>query len=238
MEVFYNKLGQPMGRPMPDWAPPPFPPRQVMAGRTCLLEPLTPERHTEDLFEAFSHDTEGALWTYLPVGPFESVDTMRAWIISTCTKNDPQFYAIINRATNRCVGVASFMRIDPSNGCIEVGHLAFSPALQRTTASTEAMYLMMKRAFDLGYRRYEWKCNALNQPSRAAAERLGFTFEGIFRQAIIAKGRNRDTAWYSIIDGEWPGLCAALEAWLAPENFGPDGEQLTRLQVQCQPAEL
>jgi len=124
------------------------------------------------------------------------------------------------------------MRVDPTNGCIEVGHIAYSPALQRTTAATEAMYLMMKRAFDLGYRRYEWKCNALNQPSRVAAERLGFTFEGIFRQAVVVKGRNRDTAWYSIIDTEWFAIRAAMEAWLLPENFEADGKQLTRLETK------
>ena len=145
--------------------------------------------------------------------------------------NDPLFYAILDQATNRAVGVAGYLRIDPRNGSIEVGHLGYSPLLQRTPAATEAMYLMMARAFELGYRRYEWKCDSLNEPSRAAALRLGFVFEGIFRQAVVVKGRNRDTAWFSVIDSEWPALKAAFVNWLAPDNFDEQGRQLARLSA-------
>jgi len=197
-----------------------------MRGRTCRLEPLDPARHADDLIAAFAEDTEGRTWTYLPYGPFESPEAHRAWLRARSATEDPQFYAIIDEATGHAVGQASFLRIDPANGVIEVGHLAFSPALQRTTAATEAMYLMMRRALEeYGYRRYEWKCDSLNAPSWGAAERLGFRFEGIFRQATVPKQRNRDTTWLSIIDGEWPAIRDALEAWLAPENFDAEGRQ-------------
>lgn len=165
------------------------------------------------------------MWAYLPYGPFESLATYGEWLGQMSSKPDPLFFAIIDQGSDRPVGVASYLRIDPEKGSIEVGHLAFSPLLQRTAAATEAMYLMMARAFALGYRRYEWKCNTLNAASRAAAERLGFTFEGVFRQAAVVKGRNRDTAWYSVIDGEWPRLREAFERWLAPANFDETGRQ-------------
>jgi RimJ/RimL family protein N-acetyltransferase len=196
------------------------------------LEPLSPDRHVTDLYEAFSRDSDGAMWTYLPVGPFATKAAYEDWIRDIVTKTDPQFYAIIDSASGKAVGSASLMRIVPQHGCIEVGHLAFSPLLQRTTAATEAMYLMMRRAFELGYRRYEWKCHSLNYPSRAAAERLGFEFEGIFRQAVVVKGHNRDTAWYSIVDTEWPQRKLAFEKWLDPANFDSSGRQLTKLRAQ------
>jgi RimJ/RimL family protein N-acetyltransferase len=159
-------------------------------------------------------------------GPFDSFDAYRRWLVAMTESNDPLFYAIVDNASGKAVGVAAYMRIDPANGVIEVGHLNFSPALQRTAAATEAMYLMMRRAFDeLGYRRYEWKCDSLNAPSRSAAERLGFHYEGLFRQAIIYKNRSRDTAWFSIIDSEWPARKTAFERWLAPENFDAAGRQ-------------
>ena len=147
----------------------------------------------------------------------------------TCRGSDPLFYAVVDAATGGATGVASYLRIDPANGSIEVGHINYSPLLQRTPAATEAMYLMMWHVFELGYRRYEWKCNALNAASCAAAERLGFSFEGIFRQAAVVKGRNRDTAWYSLIDEEWPALREAFQRWLAPSNFDGQGRQRTRL---------
>lgn len=150
---------------------------------------------------------------------------------TVCRDRDPFFYAIVEKAAGKAVGVASHLRIDPRNGSIEVGHIAYSPLLQRTPAATEAMYLLMERAFELGYRRYEWKCNALNAPSRVAAQRLGLSYEGIFRQAIISKGRNRDTAWYAAIDKEWPALKAAFACWLAPANFDGQGRQRTRLSA-------
>ncbi len=224
-----NHLGQPIGFPLPGWTPPPCPPRERMAGRYCRVEPLEPERHAADLFAANSLDTEGRMWTYLAVGPFATLDEYLAWMRASCGGDDPLFFAIVAQDSGRAVGLASYLRIDPKSGSIEVGHLAFSPLLQRTRAATEAMYLMMRRAFELGYRRYEWKCDALNEPSRRAAQRLGFTFEGVFRQATVYKGRNRDTAWFSVIDREWPALRAAFERWLDPANFDEEGRQRERL---------
>ena len=169
------------------------------------------------------------MWTYLPYGPFDTSESYLAWLHESCSGSDPLFYAIIDKMTDKAVGVASYLRIDPRSGTIEVGHLGYSPLLQRTAAATEAMYLMMQRAFDLGYRRYEWKCDSLNAPSRAAAQRLGLSFEGVFRQATIVKGHNRDTAWYAAIDREWSSLQDAFLRWLDPVNFGPDGQQRVRL---------
>ena len=224
-----NALGQPLDRLLPHWRTPALPPRETMQGRWCRLEPLDTERHARQLHDANALDTYGRNWTYLPYGPYESFDSYRAWVESASQGADPLFFAIVDRDSAQAVGVASFMRIDPRSGSIEVGGLNFSPLLQRRPAATEAMFLMMQRAFDLGYRRYEWKCNALNTPSRAAALRLGFSFEGVFRQATVVKGRNRDTAWYSVIDGEWPALKQAYARWLAPENFDAQGEQQLRL---------
>ncbi|MQC17512.1 MAG: N-acetyltransferase [Chloroflexi bacterium] len=221
-----NALGQPIGAAVEGWSPRAFPARSTMQGRTCRLEPFDVARHADDLIEAFAADREGRTWTYLPYGPFASPEAHRAQIAAWSSTADPQFYAIIDEATGRAIGQASYLRIDPANGVIEVGHLAFSPALQRTTASTEAMYLMMRRAFEeYGYRRYEWKCDSHNVPSWITAERLGFTFEGTFRQAVVVKGRNRDTTWLSVTDAEWPSRRDALEAWLAPHNFDAQGQQ-------------
>ncbi|HYG84673.1 MAG TPA: GNAT family protein [Azospirillum sp.] len=226
-----NPLGQPIGFPVPGWTPRPRPPRTPMEGRWCRVEPLDPARHADDLFAANAEDREGRNWTYLGVGPFAEPEAYRAWLASMADSEDPLFHAIVERETGRAVGVAAFLRIDPANGVIEVGHINFAPRLQNTRAATEAMFLMMRRAFDeLGYRRYEWKCDSLNAPSRAAAERLGFTYEGLFRQALIYKDRNRDTAWFSIIDTEWPALKARFERWLDPANFDEAGRQRTRLR--------
>jgi len=224
-----NPLGQPVGFPVADWTPPPLPSSESMEGVFCRLEKLDADRHAASLHAANSSDADGRMWTYLGYGPFESEDAYRAWVDEMSCRSDPLFFAIIDRASGRAIGVASYLRIDPRAGSIEVGHLAYSPMLQGTTAATEAMFLMMMRAFDLGYRRYEWKCDALNAPSRAAALRLGFTFEGIFRQAIIVKGRNRDTAWFSVIEKEWPALREAFERWLDPSNFNSEGRQRERL---------
>ncbi|TMB65635.1 MAG: GNAT family N-acetyltransferase [Chloroflexi bacterium] len=227
---YTNHLGQPVGEPLPDWTERPRPARTVMDGRLCRLEPLQASRHADALYEAHSLDAEGQNWTYLPYGPFASPEDLARWIESVESSEDPLFFAIIDLATQQPAGWASYLRIDPTMGTIEVGHLAYSPALQRTPAATEAMYLMMRRAFDeLGYRRYEWKCNSLNAPSWNAAERLGFRYEGIFRQAVVHKGRNRDQAWFSIIDREWPAIRSALERWLDPSNFDESGVQLCRL---------
>jgi RimJ/RimL family protein N-acetyltransferase len=197
-----------------------------MAGRYCRLEPVSVQRHEKDLFAAYSQAPDGRDWTYLFTDRPESAPDFNAYLTKLENSDDPLHFTIIDSATNRPVGTAALMRIEPVHGVIEVGSIAFSPLLKKTRAATEAMYLMMRRAFDeLGYRRYEWKCDSLNAPSRAAALRYGFTFEGIFRQAIVYKGRSRDTAWYSITDAEWPRIRAAFDTWLAPANFNADGRQ-------------
>lgn len=229
-----NHLGQAVGEALPDWQPPFFPPYETMEGQYCRLEPLQPGQHVQDLYEANCLDAEGKNWTWLPYGPFASREDYRVWLEAMALARDPQFYTIIDKALGQAVGVAAYMRIDPQNGSIEVGHLNFSPLLQKKPAATEAMYLMMAHAFRVGYRRYEWKCNALNTPSWKAAERLGFSFEGVFRQAAVIKGRNRNTAWFSIIDSEWPMLQGAFERWLSPSNFDLNGRQKTSLSVLTQ----
>jgi RimJ/RimL family protein N-acetyltransferase len=229
MEPTLNHLGQRVGVPVPDWTPPPVPPSAPMLGRYCRLEPLDPDRHAAALFEADKADMDGRSWTYLAYGPFADLASYRAWLNATCLGADPQFYTVVDFADGRPAGVASYLRIAPGAGSIEVGHIHYSPRLQRRPAATEAMFLMMKWAFEAGYRRYEWKCNALNEASRKAAQRLGFSFEGIFRQAAVVKERNRDTAWYAAIDAEWPALRQAFLAWLDPANFDEKGRQRTRL---------
>lgn len=222
-----NELGQEVG-PSVTWRPASPPTGVVLAGSHCRLEPLDPARHAATLHDANLEDAEGGMWTYMGYGPFYALDEYRSWCESMAVGDDPLFYSIV--VNEAAVGVASFLRIDPSMGVIEVGHIAYSPRLQRTVAATEAMYLMMHHVFDdLGYRRYEWKCDALNRPSRAAATRLGFSFEGVFRQATMYKGRNRDTAWYSVVDSEWPLLKARFEAWLDGTNFSEDGVQVLSL---------
>lgn len=224
-----NNLGQPVGFVVSDWKPAQVPSGETMEGRFCRLERLDPDVHATSLYLANALDVEGRMWTYLPYGPFATIESYRGWLDHNCRGSDPLFYAIIDKRTNRAVGVASYKRINPGNGSVEVGHLAYSPLLQRTPASTEAMYLMMEKAFGLGYRRYEWNCNALNVRSRAAAQRLGLSFEGVFRQAAIVRGRNRDTAWFAAIDTEWPALRTAFLRWLSPENFDEHGKQTIRL---------
>ena len=229
-----NQLGQPIGDSVLAWRPPPPPPRTPMVGRYGSLAPLDPAAHAAGLFDAFAEDREGRNWTYLLAEPFDSLDRYRAFLEAHATGDDPMFFTILDRA-ERPVGVASYLRVAPSAGSIEVGHIHYSNRMQRTPLATEAMYLMMKRVFELGFRRYEWKCDSLNAPSRAAALRLGFSFEGVFRQALVYKGRNRDTAWYSVIDSEWPALRAAYEAWLDPANFDADGRQRRRLSELTRP---
>jgi RimJ/RimL family protein N-acetyltransferase len=229
-----------LGAPVPDWVPPPKPAGQTLTGRYTELVRLDADAHAATLFDAYAgHDR---IWDYLPYGPFSSAAQYHRWVRDTVADDKHLFYAIRNVETGACAGVASYLRIDPANGSIEVGHINFSPALQRTRAATEAMYLMMRWAFEAGYRRYEWKCDALNMPSRRAAQRLGFSYEGVFRQASVVKGRNRDTAWFASIDREWPALKEAFESWLSPRNF-EDGVQkeplgdLTRLvRVASDPA--
>jgi RimJ/RimL family protein N-acetyltransferase len=219
-------LGLPVGLPVADWRGAAPPPRTPMDGRKCRVEPLDPARHGDDLHRAFRADGEDRIWVYLPYGPFRQARSFRAWLESDCVGADPLFHAIVDAASGRALGMASYLRIAPAAGSIEVGHINYSPILQRTPAATETMFLMMRRVFDeLGYRRYEWKCDSLNARSRHAAERLGFSFEGIFRQATVYKGRNRDTAWYSVLDREWPLLRDAFETWLDPANFDDEGRQ-------------
>lgn len=216
--------GLPVGEPVEGWVTRPRPGRDPMRGTWCTVETLDPARHAAELHGANSEDREDRIWVYLPYGPFPALDDYTAWLRSYCQGNDPFFHAIIDRATGKAAGIASYLNIVPGMGTIEIGHICLSPSLQRTAAATEALHLMMARAFDLGYRRCEWKCDSLNRRSCRAAERLGFTFEGIFRQANVVKGRNRDTAWYSVTDKEWAWLRKAHEEWLAPGNF-EDGRQ-------------
>ncbi len=235
MNEHVNELGLAIGYPVENWQPPPRPPYEPMQGRYCRVEPLDPDRHAEDLHAANLTDHENRIWAYLPYGPFDALDEYRAWMGATCLNADPMFHAIVDLETGKAAGVASYLRIDPQNGSIEVGHINYSPLIQRKRAATEAMYLMMQRAFALGYRRYEWKCHAQNKKSRNAAMRLGLSYEGVFRQASVVNGRNRDTAWYAAIDSEWPALQAAFETWLAPENFGEDGTQIEALSALTAP---
>jgi RimJ/RimL family protein N-acetyltransferase len=225
-----NHLGQPIGFPVAGWTPRERPSRDPMAGRYCRVEPLDPDRHACDLYAAYGEDRDGRMWTYLPWGPYADFAGYLTDMKTGLRRENFITYAIVVKG--KPVGVASYLNINPNAGSIEVGAIAYAPILQRTPAATEAMFLMMRRVFDgLGYRRYEWKCNSLNAPSRAAAQRLGFRFEGIFRQADVVKGGNRDTAWFSIIDREWPALKAAFERWLDPANFAADGGQRTRLSA-------
>jgi len=201
-----------------------------MVGRYCRLEPVSVQRHEKELFAAYMQAPDGRDWTYLFSDRPETTAAFNAYLVKLEKSEDPLHFTIIDSSTNSAVGTAALMRIEPTHGVIEVGSITFSPLLKKTRAATESMYLMMRCAFDeLGYRRYEWKCDSLNAPSRAAAARYGFTFEGIFRQAIVYKGRSRDTAWFSITDAEWPRIRSAFETWLDPANFSADGRQKRRL---------
>jgi RimJ/RimL family protein N-acetyltransferase len=208
------------------WTPARAPARIALNGDLVRLEVLDPDRHAESLYTS-SH-TPGAerLWEHLPYGPFAGQDEFIAWLNECASSADPLFFAVVDWKSMRALGMASFLRIVPQHGVIEIGHIWFAPVLQRTRQATEAIFLLASEAFDnLGYRRLEWKCDSLNIPSRRAADRFGFTFEGIFRQHMIVKGRNRDSAWFSMTDGEWTLRRAAFKAWLAPENFDDQGRQ-------------
>ncbi|MEO7134142.1 MAG: GNAT family protein [Vicinamibacterales bacterium] len=227
-----NQFQQPIGPPVSGWTPRALPPRTALIGRYCRLEPVDVDRHAPDLYQAYSEATDGRDWTYLFVGPFSDFASYRDYLTKASAGSDPLHHAIIDLATGKAVGTAALMRIEPAHGVIEVGHITYSPRLQRTPAATEAMYLLMHRVFDeLGYRRYEWKCDDNNLRSRAAAVRYGFTFEGIFRQAIVYKQRSRDTAWFSIIDSEWRQIRSGFERWLATENFDAAGRQKQSLSA-------
>lgn len=205
----------------------------MIEGRWCRIEPLDPARHGEELFTA--NDGSIRMWDYMANGPYPDLASYLDWAKGAATSEDPLFYAAVDKADGRAKGVVSYLRITPATGVIEVGNIAYSPQLQRTRAGTEAMFLMMRNAFELGYRRYEWKCNAYNAPSRRLAMRLGLSYEGVFRQHMVVKGRNRDTAWYAAVDAEWPKLRAAFETWLDPENFDAEGRQRRSLSALTRP---
>ncbi len=230
-----NKFNQPIGDEVIAWQGAKRPRPTAIEGRYCRVEPLDTDKHLNDLIDAFSEDPDGKLWTYMPVGPFESGHEMGSWMQQACMNEDPLFYAVIELRSGTAVGMAAYCSIRPEFGVIEVGHIAYSPRLQKTPIATEAMFLLMQRAFsELGYRRYEWKCDSLNEASRKAAERFGFSFDGIFEQALVYKNRNRDTAWYSMLDHEWPATEKAYQEWLDPSNFDETGNQRTRLRDRIQ----
>lgn len=221
-----NEFGQPVGMSLGDWTPPVFPPHESIGGRSVRLDPIR-TGHATELFEAVKNGPD-TLWTYLPWGPYDEAAGIAEVIDGLSGRSDWQGYAIV--VDDVAVGMAWYLRIDPKGGAIEIGGILFSPALQQTTAATEALYLLIKRSFELGYRRCEWKCDDLNAPSRAAALRLGFIYEGTFRKVTHYKGRSRDTAWFAIIVDDWPALHSRFEAWLSPDNFDSDGRQLQRLE--------
>lgn len=226
MSVRVNEYQQPVGESLESWTPRPRPDRVTMKGRFCQLEPLDSARHLADLYQAYGKAGDGRDWTYMFSGPFSDEAAFRRHIESAEASLDPLHYAVIDLASGRAVGTLALMRIEPVHGVMEVGHVAFSPDLKQTPVSTEAHFLLMTYAFEqLGYRRYEWKCDSLNAPSRKAAERLGFRYEGLFRQALVYKGRTRDTTWFSIIDAEWPAVRIGFERWLDPGNFDAHGRQ-------------
>ena len=217
----------PLGERVEGWTPPERPGPEKIIGQYVELELLSAQKHTANLFQSLQGQDD--VWDYMPSGPFTSSAQFYRWVSIMTKAEDPLFYAIRNLTCEKWEGLASFLRVQPDAGSIEVGYISFAPPLQKTTAATEAMFLMMRWAFEAGYRRYEWKCNALNTASRRAAQRFGFTYEGIFRQATVVKGCNRDTAWFAIIDKEWPALKESYDVWLSPKNFGQTGEQKERL---------
>ena len=220
----------PVVDPLPPGSKPDMRP---LHGRWIRLEPVSAAKHARDLYDSFTgNDPEGTVWTYLAYGPWESFEVFEEWLKGREASHDPWFYAFIQRDTGKACGMGSFMRCDATNGVIEIGHIWMSPDLQRTREATEAIFLMIRYCFDdLGVRRLEWKCDALNAPSRRAADRFGFTYEGIFQQHFIVKGRNRDTAWYAMLDKDWHRVRDAFESWLKPENFDAMGRQKGKLPV-------
>jgi RimJ/RimL family protein N-acetyltransferase len=225
-------MNETVGFDLPDWAPREMPPRTILTGQYCSVVPLDVKQHGDQLYSALCQSEDDHNWIYLPYGPYQSKDDFIAWLRVMQSKTDPFFHAVISQETGDALGLASYLRITPDIGVIEVGHIHFGSGMQRTPMATEAMYLMMRQVFDeLGYRRYEWKCDALNARSRRAAQRFGFSFEGVFRQASVNKGRNRDTSWFSIIDSEWPQIRSAFENWLAADNFDSAGQQRNPLKI-------
>jgi len=224
--------GLSIGPRVVDLSPAPRPQRTTLPGRHVTVTPLDPVAHAEALYAATAGPENERLWLYLFDGPFANRADFDAYLTHIAQSDNRLYYAILDAATSAAIGHACYLRIEPAHRCIEVGGILYAPSLQRTPGATEAMYLMARHVFeDLGYRRYEWKCHALNAPSRRAALRLGFTYEGVFRQHMIMKGRNRDTAWFSMLDSEWPARKAAFEQWLDPGNFDADGRQKTSLSA-------
>lgn len=218
--------------PKVDTTPAPRPERVTLSGRYVDIVPFDPAAHSADLYARSHGDDKERLWAYLGSAPFASEEAFKAHYAAAALRDDPLMFAIIDKASGRAVGHATYMRIDPPNRVIEVGNILYTPEMMRTQGGTEAMYLMARHVFEtLGYRRYEWKCNALNAPSRRAAARYGFQYEGVFRNHMIVKGRNRDTAWFSMLAEEWPQRAVAFEAWLSPGNFDGEGQQRVSLSV-------
>lgn len=226
-----NEFNQLVGDQIENWSPCPCPSKNILSGRYCNLELLNIEKHSKDLFAALLFENNGESWTYLSCGPFEKIAEFNQWIETTTAKSDPILYAVLDKKTQMPIGISGYLRIFPEHGTIEIGHIHFSQKLKKTPLATEAIYLMISHAFDeLNYRRLEWKCNSLNEASKNAALRYGFQYEGTFRQMNVFKDRNRDTAWFSILDTEWPKLKIKFEKWLDKSNFDNNGNQLKRLQ--------
>ncbi|MFU9137997.1 GNAT family N-acetyltransferase [Erwinia tasmaniensis] len=238
MSQRFNEFNQPIGPALPDWQPARMPERQTLKGSYCRLEPLDVAKHSGDLYAAYAFAADGRDWTYLTDERPSTPEAFRHWLAQRAAEKNVITFTILCAKRNRAMGLASYMRIDRDNGSIELGGLTWSPLMKRTIIGTEALYLMLKYTFELGYRRCEWKCDALNAPSRASAERLGFQYEGTFRQMMTRKGRSRDTQWFSILDSEWPAINRAITCWLDRENFDPQGQQIQRLQTLLRAAKL
>ncbi len=225
-----------LGVPLDGWTPPAAPDGATITGQYATLEALDPERHAAALHDRYAgHDD---LWDYMSVGPFASAAQYRDWVREVVADPATVFYAVQDREDGGFKGVASYLRIDPLMGSLEIGNICFSPSMKRSRMATEALYLMMAWSFDAGYRRVEWKCNALNLASRRAAQRLGFSYEGVFRQMMIVKGRNRDTAWFAVTDADWPVLRDAFALWLDPANFDSRGDQRVALSDLTTPVRV
>ncbi|MEN5018718.1 GNAT family protein [Erwinia sp. Eh17-17] len=226
-----NEFGQPIGAPLPYWQPVPLPDVSMMAGIYCRLERLDPQRHGDDLYAAYASAPDGSDWTYLTEDRPASPEAFHIWLEQRAATPGFITFSIICAQRNKPVGLVSYLRIDPSNGSLEIGGVTWSPLMKRTVIGTEALWLMINQTFTLGYRRCEWKCDSLNAPSRQAALRMGFTYEGTFRQTMVRKGRSRDSDWFSIIDSEWPVINQALTDWLSAENIDASGQQRQSLSA-------
>ncbi|MGE9551412.1 GNAT family N-acetyltransferase [Erwinia amylovora] len=233
-----NQFNQPIGPALPGWQPATLPPHQTIKGQYCDLKPLDAAKHCSDLYAAYASAPDGRDWTYLTEERPATLEAFRSWLTKRAEEAHWVTFTIFCARRNRPVGLASYMRIDTVNGSLELGGLTWSPLMKRTIVGTEALYLLLKTAFALGYRRLEWKCDSLNTPSRKAAERIGFRYEGTFRQMMTRKGRSRDTQWFSILDGEWPAIEESISLWLAKDNFDQHGQQHQRLSAFLQPAEV